>query len=234
MRSLEVCLSPDFHHLYQFSKKIVVVNDIFRATSCIVTGIANGVPEIVPFHSLEECKKQRAKGYKIAAEREGQKVDGFDLGNSPFDYILAGKNKWKIAATTTNGTKTINLSKEADHVLIGAFLNISAIANHIKKLNQDVVIFCSGWKGKPSLEDTLFAGSLVQKLQNEFTSDCDASLIAKNLYQAASNNLTYFLKAGSHYKRLSTYGVQRDIKYILKLDKYQVVPILKDGKIISM
>ena len=87
MPKVEVCFSPDLIERYSLDEKIVVVVDILRATSCMTSGIAHGVASIIPVATLEECKELQQAGYIAAAERGGQKVDGFDLGNSPFSYM---------------------------------------------------------------------------------------------------------------------------------------------------
>src|SRR5690242_17663472 len=94
-------------HLYKVHDRTVVVVDILRATSCMTTAFAHGISAITPFADLHECLAMKSEHYFTAGERDGKKVDGFDLGNSPFEYMdekLRGK---KIAFTTTNGTQAI-------------------------------------------------------------------------------------------------------------------------------
>src|ERR1044071_8838835 len=104
MRSIEVCVSPEMMHLHDVSDKTVVVVDILRATSCMVTAFAHGVDCIMPFAELEECRLMSQQGYITSGERNGEKVEGFDKGNSPFEYQEEIRGK-KIAFTTTNGTQ---------------------------------------------------------------------------------------------------------------------------------
>jgi len=100
MKSIEVSLSPELIHLHELSGKIVVVADILRATSCIVTALAHGIDHIIPFQNLEDCKEMKNEGYLVAGERNGKKVDGFDLGNSPFSYMDHALKGKKVAFTT--------------------------------------------------------------------------------------------------------------------------------------
>jgi 2-phosphosulfolactate phosphatase len=167
MRTIDVCLSPDLMHLYQVQNHSVVIVDILRATSCMTTAFAYGIESIAPFAMLEECLAMKAKGYYTAGERDGKKVEGFDLGNSPFEYQQAHLKGHKIAYTTTNGTQAIVKSLGAKEVIIGSFLNLSAVAAHLSQSPYDVLVVCAGWKGKVNLEDTLFAGALVEKLKND-------------------------------------------------------------------
>jgi 2-phosphosulfolactate phosphatase len=168
MKNIDVCLSPDLLHLHKINNSIVVVTDIFRATSCMVTGFAYGVKSIIPVATVEECKNLQNVGYVAAAERDAQKVEGFDLDNSPFSYMDERLIGGKIAMTTTNGTLSISKAKtDAVKVIVGAFLNLAAVVNHLKNQPYDVLVLCAGWKGRPNLEDTLFAGAVVEALKDE-------------------------------------------------------------------
>ena len=199
----------------------------------MTTGIAHGVAEIKPVATLEECSALKEKGYYTAAECEGQKVDGFDIGNSPFSYMEDRFKGEKIATTTTNGTLAITKSLEADEVVVGSFLNLTSVAKHLKSQNKGVVIHCAGWKGNYSLEDTLFAGALYEALQPEFESDSDATHSAHTLYQAAKNKLLETVLESSHAKRLEKHNIRQDIVFCVKQDVYDVLPILKDGSLVK-
>lgn len=227
-KTIDVCLSPDMMHLYDVSDKTVVVVDILRATSCMVTAFAFGVDHIVPFADLASCRQMSEKGYITSGERNGEKVEGFDKGNSPFEYMEEIRGK-KIAFTTTNGTQAIEKSKGAPDLVIGAFLNLTAVANHVMQGNRDVLVVCAGWKGKVNLEDTLFAGALVDKVKSEVEPGCDAPLAAQHLYHLSGADKVGFLKNASHIKRLNRLGIKEDIQYCLTEDRYQVVPRLLEG-----
>jgi 2-phosphosulfolactate phosphatase len=233
-RKIDVCLTPDLLHLYEFKDRIVVVVDILRATSCMTTAFAHGVKEIIPVAELEECRKLKEQGFIAAAERNGSKVEGFELDNSPFSYMnpkLKGKS---IAVTTTNGTLAISKSKESVAVVIGSFLNISALANFLKSQPQNVLILCAGWKGKFNLEDSLFAGALTEALKDDFDSECDSPLAAQYLYNYVKTDIVNFLQKSSHVKRLKRLGIEKDIEFCLTSDQYEVIPFLKGDKLIKM
>lgn len=230
-RTIDVCLSPDLMHLYPVRDQTVVVVDILRATSCMTTAFAHHIHSITPFAKLPECLALKAEGYLTAGERDGMKVEGFDLGNSPFEYMdphLRGK---KIAFTTTNGTQAIARSTGAYDIIIGSFLNLSAVVQYLRKAPGNVLIVCSGWKGKVNLEDTVFAGALVENLINDFDYVCDAPMIARRLYASAQNNLKEFLKDSSHIKRLQRLNIQKDIDFCLTEDQYDVVPAIRENRI---
>jgi 2-phosphosulfolactate phosphatase len=233
MKIVEVCLTPDLVKTYGVENKIVVVVDILRATSVMTTALAHGITSITPVATVEECRALKELGYLAAAERDGKTVEGFDFGNSPFTYMdknLAGK---KLAVTTTNGTLAITRSVNAEEVVIGSFLNISAVANYLMSRECDVMILCAGWKGMVNLEDTIFAGALVEMLGKSFDSENDSAIAALALYKMAQNDMMDFLKNSSHAKRLKGLSIIKDIDYCLQRDAYDIIPVLKEGELIA-
>src|SRR5688572_25235900 len=131
MKTIDVWLSPDLMHLYDVRDKTGVVIDVLRATSCMTRAFAHGINSVTPFAKVEDCIAMKAKGYFTAGERDGKKVDGFDLGNSPFEYMDEKLKGQKIAFTTTNGTQAIAKAIEAREIVIGSFLNLSAITKYL-------------------------------------------------------------------------------------------------------
>lgn len=227
-------MSPDLMHLYQVSDRTVVVVDILRATSCMTTAFAFGINSIIPVAKLEEGLALKSADTFTAGERDGKKVDGFDLGNSPFEYMhdyLRGKN---IAFTTTNGTQAIVKSAGAREIVIGSFLNISRVLTYLRSSSNNVLVVCAGWKGKVNLEDTLYAGALVANLTGELEAECDAPLASAHLYRAASADMVAFLQNSSHVKRLARLGIEKDIRFCLTPDQYQVLPVLKEGRLVNV
>lgn len=234
MRKIKVCLSPELIHLYDLKEKIVVVVDIFRATSTMITALANGVQGITPVADLETCRNFKDRGWVIAGERNGLPAEGFELGNSPLSYLnraYAGRN---IAVTTTNGTLAIEKSKAGSaEVLIGAFLNLKATADYLSQKENDVLIHCAGWKGKFNLEDSLYAGALVAALADSHSSDCDSALALETLYHATQRDLKTFLSKASHAKRLQNHNIEADIDFCLTMDKYNLIGKLVDSKLMG-
>ena len=233
-RHIDVCLTPELLHLYEHKNSIVVVVDIFRATSCMTTALAHGVKEIKPVAKLEECTKLSQNGHIGAAERNGEIVKGFTIGNSPFSYMCDEVKGKKVAMTTTNGTLAIENSKQALEIVIGSFLHIGAIDNYLIDRQQDVLILCAGWKGKVNLEDTIFAGALIERLKNDFEVCHDGSMAAQAIYNIAKNDKKTFLSNSSHAKRLKKLNIQKDIEFCLQEDVYDIVPVLKDGVLVAL
>jgi len=229
--NIDVCLSPNLIDLYDLEGKIVVVVDILRATSVMVTALAHGADCIIPVANLEEAKSHQSQGYLCAAERGGARVDGFPLDNSPFSYMNDSIKGKAIVITTTNGTLAISRSLKAQEVLIGAFLNISALADYIKTRKLGVIIHCAGWKGKPNMEDTLFAGALIEQLGGSFDLACDTAHLALHYYQNVKGDLLSVVTQSSHAKRLGKLNIFEDIAFCTTLDKYAIVPKLEGLKI---
>lgn len=132
MPEVEVCFSPNVYPLFHKDDAIVVVIDVLRATSAITTAFYNGVAQMIPVATVEEALEYKKKGFIVAAERNGEVVPGFDLGNSPFGYMskkVAGKT---IAITTTNGTQAIKAAEKAKRILIGSFLNLDVMIDYLR------------------------------------------------------------------------------------------------------
>lgn len=233
MPKIEVCLSPELLPLFRLEDKIVVVIDVLRASSCMVTGLAHGIAEILPVATLEESATYGLMGYITAAERNGMKMDGFDLDNSPFSYmdpVLVGK---KICMTTTNGTQAILLSAASKKVIIGSFLNLKTVADYLYIRGVDAVLLCAGWKGQVNSEDTLFAGAVMDKLNDSFSVGNDSALLARDLYRMHRDHLEQFLLDSSHYQRLSRLGIHKDISFCLRHSIYDCLPRLEQNSIVS-
>lgn len=234
MRNIDVCPTPELLHLYDLHNTVVVVVDILRATSCMTVALAHGVERIIPVATLEECRQLQQMGYLAAAERDARKAEGFELDNSPFSYMnpeLEGKT---IAVTTTNGTLAITKSRAAIKVIIGSFLNLGAVNKYLLSQPYDVLILCAGWKGKMNLEDTLFAGAVVEALRHDFTISQDTALIACRLYGEAQMDLMGFLASSSHVHRLHRLGIREDIAFCLRQDLYDVIPVLRGNSLVCM
>jgi len=236
MNQLNVCLTPALIPLYQVEDYIVVIVDIFRATSSICYGIENGAEAIIPVAEVEECAAYREKGlnYLLAAERDGQVVDGFDFGNSPFSYTpdkVAGKT---VVLTTTNGTHALHISRSAKKIVIGSFLNLTSLCNWLKIQDDNILLVCAGWKNNFNLEDTLFAGAVVEQLKTgDFKLD-DAAIAANDLFQEGKRDINEYLKKTSHSERLKKLGIEKDIAFCLQVDMTTAIPVLDGDKLVKL
>lgn len=233
-RKIEVCLSPLLLPLYDLEDKLVVVIDVLRATTAICMGFEHGVSSIRPVATPEESLALKAAGYLAAAERDGKVVEGFDFGNSPFAYMNGKVKGRKVALTTTNGTKAIQLSKSAKQLYIGSFANLKALVDVLAGRKEDVLLVCAGWKDNFNLEDTLFAGAVVEQLTVNQQISCDSSLAAKILYGKAKVDLFGFIKHSSHYQRLAKMGIEEDIKLSMTLNLTRKIPVLVGEELVAL
>ncbi|GAB4409195.1 MAG: 2-phosphosulfolactate phosphatase family protein [Microscillaceae bacterium] len=236
MKKIEVCLSPELLRHYEVAHKTVVVIDILRATTCIVTALAHGIAKVVPVAEIEECRAYQAQGYLTAAERNGDHVEGFDFGNSPLAYLdtdLKGRN---LAMTTSNGTLALTMAKKmgAGQIVVGAFLNRSALLQYLRDHAQEVLLLCAGWKGRVNLEDSVFAGNVLDELLDEFQFSDDACGLARSAYYLGKKNPTRFLADSSHFQRLKERGALADIDFCLTPDQYDIVPVLQGEALVRL
>jgi 2-phosphosulfolactate phosphatase len=233
-RKLDVCLSPALLHLHDIRESIVVVIDIFRATSSMCYGLANGAEAIIPVASVEACRSYADTDYLLAAERNGEVVLGFDFGNSPFSYTAEKVADKTIVLTTTNGTHAINESREAKKVVIGSFLNLGALSTWLKTQPHDVLLLCAGWKNKVNLEDSLFAGAVAYHLQTDVYKLDDAAILVADLYGLAKGDLKEFMKKTSHSERLKELNIEADIAFCLQTDVIDTIPVLDGDRLVKL
>lgn len=230
--TLVTCLSPSLLHLYDVSDSIVVIIDVFRATSTIAAAFYNGVSKIIPVDSVQLCIEMGKKtGGITAGERDGKIVEGLMHGNSPLEYSRAFIEGKTLVLTTTNGTRMLHmaLNKGAAVITTGSFPNLSAICDFLIAQNKNVLLGCAAWKDKVNMEDTLFAGAVVSRVREHFTIHCDASLGAETLYHSASRDMWSFIIKTTHYHRLAAYGLEKDMQYCLSNDIANVLPLYKNG-----
>jgi 2-phosphosulfolactate phosphatase len=220
------------------SGRVIVVIDVLRATSVMVYAMSQGASEIIPLATVEEAfrmAKAFPRGFVIlGGERENKEIPGFDLGNSPKEYIAERVKGKKLILTTTNGTRAFHTVSSGKEILAGSFFNIGAIAQRCLELNRDLFIFPSGDKGNFSLEDTLCGGMLIdliirkEKKQIFLT---DASYCAQILYQRFKDNLLEAFHLSHHGKELIHRGFEDDLAYCAQIDMTPLVPIFREGVI---
>lgn len=235
-KRVEVCYTPGEYAYFKDEFEIVVVIDVLRATSAICAAFDNGIASIIPVPSVEEAWEYKQKGYLAGAERKGQIVEGFDFGNSPFSYMREDFKGQEVVLTTTNGTKSLDVAKDAQTVVVGSFLNLNTLNSWLEKQEKNILCLCSGWQDKFNLEDTICAGAICEYLINtgQYTSIEDSSIAAKYLYLSAKDNYLGFLKSSSHRRRLKNLNLNEDIKYCLTPNQTNVIPILQNGKLVNL
>ncbi len=235
--ALHTSLSPALLHLYDLSNSIVVIIDVFRATSTIASALYNGAKFVIPVDSVPKAIEiSKNIGGIAAGERDGMIAEGLQHGNSPLEYtpeFISGKT---LVLTTTNGTRLLQmaLDRNADTIISGSFPNLSAVCDFLVAEKKNVVLGCAGWKDRFNLEDTLFAGAVINRIGKHFTIHCDSSLMAETMYAKHKNKLIEFAPKLTHYHRLvERFGLIEDIRFCLTNDLANVLPVYVDGKLVA-
>ncbi len=234
--TIDVCISPYLYPVYHREDTIVVVIDVLRATSAMCTAFQYGVDKMIPVATLEEAFEYKRQGFIVGAERNGVTLEGADFGNSPYSYMTDRIKGKTIVISTTNGTQAIEAARNAYKVVMGAFVNMTALCHWLEEQEKHILLLCSGWKNRVSLEDTLFAGAVTEFIlkRTSFFKTGDGALSANYLYQSAKHNPYKYMRHASHAERLATLGLKEDIRYCLTPDQTSVIPILEGKYLIKM
>jgi 2-phosphosulfolactate phosphatase len=235
--SLEVCFSPAMlNSIVKKPGRNVVVVDVLRATTAICTAMGYGVASIVPVVSRKEALKMKKQGSLVAGETEGEKLPFADFGNSPREFRNDSIKGKELIFCTTNGTKAIHKAKDYGQVLVASFVNLEAVCGWLNKDGNDVLILCAGWKDSFSLEDAVFAGAMSDLLVNAygFLPVCDAAPASVILWNHASKSLMKTVSHSAHYLRLLGIEDRRGLRYCFFPEKFHVVPVLTDGKLVDL
>jgi 2-phosphosulfolactate phosphatase len=232
---VDVWLVP-FNQTVNLTDKKVVVIDVLRATSTIVTALGNKALEVIPVIESVEVTDliKRIGPYDCltGGERKGLKIEGFDLGNSPREYTEERVLGKKLVLCTTNGTKAIKMAQGAAEVYIGSFLNVQAITDHLKGSNQELVLICSGRDQNLCLEDMACAGMMIQLLESNARNVLtDSAKLAQYVWEKASPDLEGFIRQTQHGRYLIELGMEEDIQECLMFNKFPILPMFKSGKI---
>jgi 2-phosphosulfolactate phosphatase len=232
---LDVYLLPALVEPAALAERTVVVIDILRATTTIIHALAAGATQVVPCLEIEEARAaaRRVKGSVVlGGERGGLPIAGFDLGNSPAEYSrerVAGKT---VVFTTTNGTRAMLRAKLARRVLLGAFVNLSAVCRELLEAS-DVALVCAGTDGHVTREDTLFAGAVVDDLvrSKQPRRLNDQAEIAADAWRTAVRMLTdrplgMTLRDSRGGRNLVEIGQADDIDLAAQIDRFDIVPEL--------
>jgi len=230
---IETCLSPSLLHLYDIKESIVVIIDVFRATSTIAAALHQGAKEIIPVDDVDRCIQMGAEieNCITAGERDGKVAPGLQYGNSPTEYprdFIEGKT---LIITTTNGTRLLHMCSEASEIITGSFLNLGAVCDYLSSQQKPVLLACASWKDRYNLEDSLFAGAVYDAIGDKFEMNCDSTRASTHLYRQAKNDLYGFIEDSSHFLRLSKFGLQYDMEYCCKIDEHNVLVKLVDGRL---
>lgn len=235
-RELHVHFLPALTSQHMLAGDTVVVIDVLRASTTIAFALAAGAREIIPCLQVadaRELKRRLSDGAVLGGEREGVKIEGFDLGNSPREYVedvVSGKT---VIFTTTNGTRALQTCMGADRVIVGAFVNLSAVCEAVRD-DERVHLLCAGTRGEITREDVLVAGAMTEQLYVEQLSLTmnDSAQIAIDAWQTATGGsrepqvIARCLKLTQGGRNLSELGMGGDIRLAAAVDMVPVLPEL--------
>ncbi len=241
---IRVALIPSFEGEGQYSIPVIVVIDVLRASTTIVTALAQGARQILPVSSIREARERFAEmptgEALLCGEREGRLIEGFDLGNSPLEYTSARIEGKTLIFASTNGSRMLVQAGEMTsqifgegHVLMAGFVNLEAVIQRLQTSGQDCLIACSGREGGYSLEDAVCAGMIVDGLQASNSVLDDAAKTTQILYRHYAGNLAGMIQDSFHGRYLKSIGMGNDLPVCAEVNQYVVVPVLKDGYIVS-
>jgi 2-phosphosulfolactate phosphatase len=217
---------------------VAVVVDVLRASTTISRALAAGATAVLPVAEIDEAR-QRSATFEpgtvlLGGERGGERIPGFDLGNSPDDYtpaVVAGRT---LVFTTTNGTLALLHARRADRVLVGCFANQRAVVEAVLPGDAPLHVVCAGTNGEVTLEDLLFAGSLASTLFAERTARFepanDSAAIAVALHDrlvdtGRSDPIHRALRDSRGGRNLIRLGLDTDIATAARIDSTHVLPV---------
>jgi len=229
----------------QLAGATVVVIDVLRASTTIVHALEAGAKEVIPCLELDDARAAAAKRPRsevvLGGERHGLPIEGFDLGNSPGEYTPRTVGGRTVLFTTTNGTRAMWQCRRARRVLIGAFVNATAVCEQLLRERQ-IHLICAGTDGQFSRDDVLMAGLLVQRLTRPdgIQLQLNAQAVTARENWASSFPLPYVLGAEpiepdliAHQLRnsiagqhLTAIGREEDILAASAVDRFHCVPEL--------
>jgi len=213
--------------------------DVLRATTTMATALASGAEAVQVFSDLAELI-QVSEGWQPdkrlrAGERGGSKVEGFDFGNSPLECTPEVVGGRRLFISTTNGTRALTSIRAARVVLAASLINRKAVVDFLHNHSPETVwIVGSGWEGAYSLEDTVCAGAILQKLADDrqvFVGSLvgnDEAIAAAALYSTWQTRLLDLLRQASHGQRLLRLNCQDDLNYCSQTDILDVLPIQRE------
>ncbi len=217
---------------------VVVAIDVLRACSTIVTALCRGARGVVPVPDLDHAAKIASNldpsSYLLGGERGGYRIDQYHCGNSPLEYTREVVRGRTVILSTTNGTVAMHKGRKAERLLVGCFLNIDRVVEAVCASGRDLIIICSGQKGQVSLEDTLCAGYLLDKLWNGArpAGVSDATRMAFALYDSHRHCLDATLREGAHAQWLASKGFGEDVDYCFRFNALPVLPRYRDNRIV--
>lgn len=234
IKELEVFTSATSFQEDEMRGKTAVMIDVLRASSTIVTALANGAKGVIPVADMGAgsriSQSMDTENILLCGEKDGEKIEGYDLGNSPFEYTPELVNGKTIILNTTNGTKALMRASHARHITAGSFLNLGSIVDYLSD-KERIILVCAGWRGRLSLEDLLCAGNIIYELTNGELPDTafDGAKVAFGLYEKFGDDIEKTVLSSNHAHRLQDIVGTEDLSYCSRVNVMDVLPVMKEG-----
>ena len=205
----------------------VVVLDVLRASTTIITTLAHGARDVRLFADVDSARTAAAslpKPVLLGGERNCLRIDGFDLGNSPAEYLAEKVGGATLCLTTTNGTLAALAAQQAADIYIGALVNAGATAHALipRITERDTLLLCAGTAGRPAIEDVIGAGAILWQLLEQTHSPAlpftDTAWMAYQTFAAVRHFLPAALRLGQGGINLIEAGLEDDIDLCARLD----------------
>ena len=225
--NVDVVFLPKHLESRHLADRTVVIFDVLRATTTIAAALAANVEEIRVFGNTADAAAAagRHEGERVLCGEENcMPPAGFDLGNSPGDFRRERHEGRVVYMSTTNGTRAILAAREGRTVMIGALVNVSAVARAAAAVGDDVTLLCAGTGGEVAMEDVIGAGSVIAALGRLtiIQGDSDTALIARRLFEAAAGDLRAALTESRGGRNVIAAGLLADIDFAARLDALDV------------
>jgi 2-phosphosulfolactate phosphatase len=236
-RDVEVFLTGSSVSAEDVKGRTVVVIDVLRTSTTIVAALNHGARSVVPVADLAAGGKIAAAldpaSFIMGGEKGGMPIEGYHLGNSPFEYTDDAVSGKAVILHTTNGTPSILRVTEADAVVVGGFVNAQRVVDFVRAQNRNLTIVCAGWRNRVALEDTLCAGLLLHRLWegNGTGIVSDTAHIALTQYRNDRDDLAKPVRRCNHAQRLRAQGFEDDIDVCIAIDSIPVLPLFRDSRI---
>jgi len=239
-RKIQVFEKPVDVSVSTLEHTVAVVIDVLRATSTIITALKNGCRGVIPTAEIEEALaiRQRVTDHVplLTGERQGKKIPGFDLGNSPLEFTGKVVKDKLVIITTTNGTRALLAAAEADKKYVLSLLNLHAVAEALNRDEQDITILCAGTNGGNSLEDGVCAGLLIDELMHlsdRFVVDSVGEAL-RNRALSYKQDLVNMFTAAAHGRYLKEIGFADDLAYCARLNSIPLCAVYENDVIVKI
>jgi 2-phosphosulfolactate phosphatase len=233
---IDLYLTPQQADELGLREKTVVMIDVLRSSTTIVTALASGARQVIPATSVESAVKISGNlfgdVFLLGGERNGKMIAGFTLGNSPLEYTEERVRGKSIIFSSSNGTQALARGRHARTLLVCGFVNVSAVAAALQRTGGDVTILCAGNDGSIALEDAVCAGMLIHRAAG-WTADTvglsDGASVALSLYKTHGKTPLKMLQVSDHGRLLTGLGFGDDLRVCAGVDTHTVVPHYEAG-----